>query len=176
MGSVQWLTSKGSPTSSHNIYFPFLDLSQHHKCKANRVGHLLLQFGSALLFPMLTVLCVSPCPALCALLWASRGNLVRNKPTGAKETSMSFCLALGQQAQMEMNLSPVVKTELSMPIHANAASLQNPAKTQGSLTFPTTLSWFPLTPCPPSQPIPQYTVMLSLKLYKTVHRGSQCLY
>lgn len=71
VGSVRWLTSKGSPTSSHNIYFPFLDLSQHRKCRANRMGHLLLQFGSALLFPMLTVLRISLCPALCVLLWAS---------------------------------------------------------------------------------------------------------
>lgn len=61
---------------------------------------------------------------------------------------MSFCLAIGQQAQMEMDLSPVVKTELSMPIHANAARLQNPAETWGSLTFLTTLYCFPLTPCP----------------------------
>lgn len=140
------------------------------------VGHLLLQFGSTLLFSMLTVLHISPCPAPCVLLWASRGNLVRNKPTGAKETSMSFCLALGQQAQMEMDLSPVVKTELLRPIHVNAASLQNPAETRGSLTFLSTLYCFPLTPRPPCQPIPQYTVMLSPKLYKTVHQGLQCLY
>lgn len=36
---------------------------------------------------------------------------------------------------MEMVLSPVVKTELSMPTHENAASLQNPVETQGGALF-----------------------------------------
>ena len=81
VGSVRWLTSKGSPTSSHNIYFPSLDLSQCCKCRAHTVGHFLLQFGSTALFPVLALLRISPCPALRALLWASGGNLVRNEPT-----------------------------------------------------------------------------------------------
>lgn len=48
-----------------------------------------------------------------------------------------------------MDLSPVVKTQLSMPTHANAASLQNPAETQGSLIFLPPLYAFPLIPYPP---------------------------
>ena len=50
---------------------------------------------------------------------------------------------------MEMDLSPVVKTQLSMPTHANVASLQNPAETQGSLIFLPPLYGFPLIPSPP---------------------------
>lgn len=81
VGSVRWLTSKGSPTSSHNIYFPSLDLSQCCKCRANTVGHFLLRFRSTVLFPGLALLRISSCPALRALLWASGGNSVRNNPT-----------------------------------------------------------------------------------------------
>lgn len=103
VGSVRWLTSKGSPTSSHNIYFPSLDLSQRHKYRANTVGHFLLRFGSTVLFPGLALLRISPLPRSATpslgIQWQfskKQTNLSKGKPLISSETSMSCCLAFGQ--------------------------------------------------------------------------------
>lgn len=49
---------------------------------------------------------------------------------------------------MEMGLSPVVKTQLSVPTHGNAASLQNPADSRAPY-FPPYVEWFFLLFLPP---------------------------
>lgn len=103
VGSVRWLTSKGSPTSSHNIYFPSLDLSQRRKCRANTVGHFLLRLGSARAFPRarsaphLPLPC-SACPPL-GIGWQlckQQTNQSERTPLISSETSTRCCLACGQ--------------------------------------------------------------------------------
>lgn len=146
-----------------------------------------------LCFPQNSTSPLTPCPSLPAFLRVAGGNLLGRKLVQRRkkkntqhtnqlfssETSLSCCLAFGQQAQVEMGLSLVVKTQLCVPTSVNSTSLQNPAERQGSPIFPPSLPplyGFSLVPSCPPQPVWQYTAPLSPKPCKTAQRGSGCLH
>lgn len=119
-----------------------------------------------LCFPQNSTSPLTPCPSLPAFLRVAGGNLLGHKleQRGKKkntqhtnqlfssETSLSCCLAFGQQAQVEMGLSLVVKTQLCVPTSVNSTSLQNPAERQGSPIFPPSLHYMAFPSFPPALP------------------------